>query len=182
MQTIKAQKTKYSGKALAVTAMFAALITAATAFIKIPAPLGYAHAGDSVIYLAACILPAPFGFIAASVGGALADLLSGYAVWAIPTAVIKALNVLPFFIARKYLQKKGRDTRILHPLTLSMLLPATAVTSVGYFAANMVLYDSAAAWAEVPFNLVQSAVGAVLFIALALTLDAVKFKQKISLK
>ena len=85
MQTIKAQKTKYSGKALAVTAMFAALITAATAFIKIPAPLGYAHAGDSVIYLAACILPAPFGFIAASVGGALADLLSGYAVWAIPT-------------------------------------------------------------------------------------------------
>ncbi len=83
MQTIKAQKTKYSGKALAVTAMFAALITAATAFIKIPAPLGYAHAGDSVIYLAACILPAPFGFIAASVGGALADLLSGYAVWAI---------------------------------------------------------------------------------------------------
>ena len=90
MQTIKAQKTKYSGKALAVTAMFAALITAATAFIKIPAPLGYAHAGDSVIYLAACILPAPFGFIAASVGGALADLLSGYAVWAIPTAVIKA--------------------------------------------------------------------------------------------
>ncbi len=112
MQTIKAQKTKYSGKALAVTAMFAALITAATAFIKIPAPLGYAHAGDSVIYLAACILPAPFGFIAASVGGALADLLSGYAVWAIPTAVIKALNVLPFFLARKYLQKKGRDTRM----------------------------------------------------------------------
>ena len=152
MQTIKAQKTKYSGKALAVTA------------------------------LAACILPAPFGFIAASVGGALADLLSGYAVWAIPTAVIKALNVLPFFLARKYLQKKGRDTRILHPLTLSMLLPTTAVTSVGYFAANMVLYDSAAAWAEVPFNLVQSAVGAVLFIALALTLDAVKLKQKISLK
>ncbi len=135
MQTIKAQKTKYSGKALAVTAMFAALITAATAFIKIPAPLGYAHAGDSVIYLAACILPAPFGFIAASVGGALADLLSGYAVWAIPTAVIKALNVLPFFLARKYLQKKGRDTRILHPLTLAMLLPTTAVTSVGYFAA-----------------------------------------------
>jgi hypothetical protein len=90
--------------------------------------------------------------------------------------------VLPFFLARKYLQKKGRDTRILHPLPLAMLLPATAVTSVGYFAANMVLYDSAAAWAEVPFNLVQSAVGAVLFIALALTLDAVKFKQKISLK
>ena len=182
MQTLKVQKSKSAGKALAVTAMFAALITAATAFIKIPAPLGYAHAGDSVIYLAACILPAPFSFIAASVGGALADLLSGYAVWAIPTAIIKAMNVVPFFLARKALSRKNRDTRILHPLTLAMLLPAAAVTSAGYFAANMVLYDTTAAWAEVPFNLVQSAVGSVLFIALAVTLDAVKFKQRISLK
>ena len=181
MQTIKAQKSKYTGKTLAVTAMFASLITAATAFIKIPAPLGYAHAGDSVVCLAANILPAPFGFIAASVGGALADLLSGYAVWAIPTAVIKALNVVPFFLARIVLQHKNRDTRILHPLTLVMLLPSAAVTSLGYFAANMVLYGAAAAWAEVPFNLVQSAVGSVLFIALALTLDAVKFKQRVSL-
>ena len=82
----------------AITAMFAALITVTTAYIKIPAPLGYAHAGDSMIYLAASILPGPFGFAAAAIGGGLADLLAGYPQWAIPTAIIKALNVLPFFL------------------------------------------------------------------------------------
>ena len=63
---------------LAITAMFAALITVTTAFIKIPAPLGYVHAGDSMIYLAASVLPEPLGFLAAAVGGGLADLLAGY--------------------------------------------------------------------------------------------------------
>ncbi|MBR1481552.1 MAG: ECF transporter S component [Ruminococcus sp.] len=179
MTTTRAQKSKYTGKTIALTAMFAALVTAATAFIKIPAPLGYAHAGDAVVYLAACVLPAPFGFIAASLGGGLADLLSGYAVWAVPTALIKALNVLPFFLMRRRLQRARKDSRILHPLTLLMLLPTTAVTVGGYFAANLLLYDRGAAWAETPFNLVQAAVAAVLFIILGAALDAISFKQKL---
>ena len=53
-------------KYAAITAMFAALITVTTAYIKIPAPLGYAHAGDSMIYLAASVLPGPLGFAAAA--------------------------------------------------------------------------------------------------------------------
>ena len=113
MQTLKAkaEKTKFSGKAMALTAMFAALIAVTTAFIKIPAPLGYAHAGDSMVYLAACVLPAPFNFIAAAIGGATADLLAGYAVWAIPSAIIKALNVLPFFIVRIILKRIIKTTK-----------------------------------------------------------------------
>ena len=60
-------------KLITMTAMFAALVTVTTAFIKIPSPLGYSHAGDSMIYLGASVLPGPFGIIAASIGGALAD-------------------------------------------------------------------------------------------------------------
>ena len=37
-------------KMLAFSAVFAALITVTTAFVKIPAPLGYIHAGDSMIF------------------------------------------------------------------------------------------------------------------------------------
>ena len=88
------EKIKYA----AMTAMFAALITITTAYVKIPAPLGYAHAGDSMIYLSASVLPGPLGFAAAAIGGGLADLLAGYPQWAVPTAIIKALNVLPFFL------------------------------------------------------------------------------------
>ena len=95
------QKSTASVKMIAVTAMFAALVTVTTAFIKIPTPLGYSHAGDSMIYLGASVLPGPFGIIAASIGGALADLLSGYAQWALPTAIIKAFNALPFVICGK---------------------------------------------------------------------------------
>ena len=178
MQTLKAEKSRFNGKTLAITAMFAALVTVATAFIKIPAPLGYAHAGDSMVYLAACVLPAPFNFIAAGLGGALADLLSGYPVWAIPTALIKSLNVLPFFLIRYFLFKKNNG-KILRFTLIAELILTTAVTAGGYFAANLVLYDLSAAVAEVPFNLMQSAVGAVLFIAVGAALDAVKFKQKI---
>ena len=54
---------------------------------------------------AAAVLPPPFSFMSASVGGALADLLAGYAVWAIPTAIIKALNVLPFVIVKIILNR-----------------------------------------------------------------------------
>ena len=55
------------------------------------------------------------------------------------------------------------------------------ITVGGYFLANMMLFDRAYAVTETPFNLVQSAVGAALFIALALALDAIKFKQKLKL-
>lgn len=181
LTTKSLKKSKWEPKTLALTAMLAALVTAATAFIKIPAPFGYAHAGDSMVFLSACVLPAPLGFIAAAIGGAMADVLSGAAVWAIPTAIIKALNVLPFFLARLVLQQRQRDDKILR-LPVVLALPVSAAITVGgYYVATLLLYDNAAALAEVPFNIMQSAVGAVLFIALALALDAIKLKQRLGL-
>lgn len=99
-KTVSKTDSKYNVKLIAITAMCAALVTVTTAFIKIPSPLGYSHAGDSMIYLAASILPGPFGIIASSIGGALADLISGYPHWAIPTAIIKAVNAVPFVLCR----------------------------------------------------------------------------------
>ena len=106
-------------------------------------------------------------------------MISGYAVWSIPTAIIKALNVLPFVLVRIFLKSKNKDDKILRLGTILALIPTTAVTIGGYFIANQLLYDTSAAVAEIPFNLVQSAVGAALFIALGLALDAVRFKQRL---
>ena len=163
----------------AITAMFAALITVTTAFIKIPAPLGYAHAGDSMIYLAASILPGPLVFAAAAIGGGLADLLAGYPQWAIPTAIIKALNVLPFFLIHRILKDSSKTKNIISLPNLLMLIPTTIVTIVGYFAANALLYDITAAITEILPNLVQAGVGAGLFVILGKSLDAIHFKSKI---
>ena len=166
-------------KYAAITAMFAALITVTTAYIKIPAPLGYAHAGDSMIYLAASVLPGPLGFAAAAVGGGLADLLAGYPQWAIPTAIIKALNVLPFFLIKLALKNSPKLDKIISLPNLLMLIPTTIVTIGGYCVANALLYDTAAAIAEILPNLVQASVGAGLFIILGTSLDAVHFKSRI---
>ena len=166
-------------KYAAITAMFAALITVTTAYIKIPAPLGYAHAGDSMIYLAASVLPGPLGFAAAAVGGGLADLLAGYPQWAIPTAIIKALNVLPFFLIKLALKNSPKLDKIISLPNLLMLIPTTIVTIGGYFVANALLYDTAAAIAEILPNLVQASVGAGLFIVLGTSLDAAHFKSRI---
>lgn len=167
--------TKYA----ALTAMFAALITVTTAFIKIPAPLGYVHAGDSMIYLAASVLPGPLGFAAAAIGGGLADLLAGYPQWAIPTAIIKTLNVLPFFLIKYVLKNSSAFEKIISLPNLLMLIPTTIVTIAGYFVANALLYDTTAAIAEVMPNLVQAGVGAGLFIILGKSLDGVHFKTRI---
>ena len=166
-------------KYAAITAMFAALITVTTAYVKIPAPLGYVHAGDSMIYLAASILPGPLGFAAAAIGGGLADLLAGYPQWAIPTAIIKALNVLPFFLLNHFLKNSPKLEKIISLPNLLMLIPTTIVTIGGYFIANALLYNTTAAVAEIIPNLFQAGVGAGLFIILGTSLDAVHFKSRV---
>ncbi|MCD8026616.1 MAG: ECF transporter S component [Clostridiales bacterium] len=171
-------KSKVNVKMLAFSAMFAALITVTTAFIKIPSALGYTHAGDSMIYLAASILPGPYAIVASSIGGALADIISGYAYWALPTAIIKAFNAVPFVLCRMILKKYNRDDRIINIPNLLMLIPTTAVTVFGYLLANALLYDWAAAVAELATWYLQPGVGAIIYIALGTGLDSIKFKQK----
>ena len=75
---------------LTLGGIFAALICIATMFFQIPVSLtqGYIHIGDALILLCASLL----GWIAvpaAAVGSMLADLLSGYAVYCLPTLIIK---------------------------------------------------------------------------------------------
>lgn len=180
-KTVSKNNSKSNVKLLAVTAMCAALVTVMTAFIKIPTMFGYSHAGDSMIYLASSILPGPFGIIASSLGGALADLISGYPQWAIPTAIIKALNAVPFVICRMAMKKRGKDEKIISLSSLLMIIPTTVVTVVGYFIANGLMYGFAGAVAELSGAWLQPSLGAIIFIAVGLGLDKINFKKKLSL-
>lgn len=73
------------------SAFMIALIFIATYSIKIPNPAtgGYSHMGDCMIFLGVLILGRKQGAIAAGLGAALSDLLTGAALWVIPTFVIK---------------------------------------------------------------------------------------------
>ena len=66
-------------KQIVTAALFAALTCVATMVIKIPSPMdGYLNLGDCVVLAAGWMLAPGYGFAAAGLGSALADLFSGY--------------------------------------------------------------------------------------------------------
>lgn len=145
---------------LCFSAMFAALILVCTMFIKLPVPATteYIHIGDGVLYLAAALLPLPYAIAASAIGAALADVLASYAVWAPFTFVIKTIMAL--CIGKMCRPDSGRGRLALAALA------AGAVNVALYFVSSAILYGLGGAAAGVPFNLLQSAVAAVLFVVL----------------
>ena len=145
---------------LCSSAMFAALILVCTMFVKLPVPATteYIHIGDGVLYLAAALLPLPYAVVASAVGAALADVLASYAVWAPFTFVIKALMAL--CIGKLCPPGSGRGRLALAGLAAGVLNVAL------YFVSSAILYGVAGAAAGIPFNILQSAVAAVIFVLL----------------
>jgi uncharacterized repeat protein (TIGR04002 family) len=160
-------------KFMIVSALFAAMTTTFILFVRIPAGPGIIHVGDSLIYLAACILPAPYALIAAALGGAMANALGGHFIFIIPTFIIKALISLPF---------SSKSEKILTKRNALMVFPAGLITIAGYFLAVWILFDYPIAIAAIYGDLIQASGSAVLFIAIAAALDKIKFKQALMQK
>ena len=73
-----------------MAALFASLVCVATMIVKIPSPMkGYLNLGDCVVLLCGWLLSPLYGFLAAGLGSALADLFSGYIIYAPATFIIK---------------------------------------------------------------------------------------------
>ena len=93
-------------KALVVAALLAAFTCIATMVIQIPTPtLGYIHLGDSIVLLCGFILGPILGGLAAGIGSMLADILTGYAIYAIPTLIIKFITAMIAGFAFRKLRK-----------------------------------------------------------------------------
>lgn len=159
------------------TAFFTALTVLAISVIKFSTGFGegYIHFGDSVIYITACVLPFPYCIISAVLGGALADILSGFAVWVISTAIIKALTVIPFAI----ISKRSSSVKILNKATALMTAVSGIITIFGYFTAECFLYSLESAMLSTVGNLIQAVASGIIFCIIAAALDKFKFKQQI---
>lgn len=160
------------------TAIFTAIILLSTTLIKFSTGLGqgYIHFGDCFIYLTACILPFPYCIIAGALGGALADILGGYAIWVIPTAIIKILIALPFAL----ICKKYKSNKILNKKTALMPIISGIITILGYFVAECVLYSVASATLSIIGNSIQAVASGILFYIVATALDKINFKRRIN--
>lgn len=165
---------------IAATALCAAIIAVMTAFVKVNTGIneGYVHFGDSMIYLSACMLPLPYAMLAAAIGGGIADLLAGAAVWAPITAVIKALNALPFALMYS-LKLTKKPNKLLNKAVAPMPVVSALITIFGYLIAEGCLYSFASAWTSVPFSIIQATGSAVVYYAAAAALDKINFKSQI---
>ncbi len=152
-------KVKNSTQKLAVAALLAALTCIATMLIKIPSPLkGYLNLGDCVVLTAGWALTPLYGFLAAGIGSALADVFSGYAIYAPATFLIKGIMALAAWFVFKILSKKINNpvSRIISGFV------AEVIMVLGYYVFEGFMYGFSASIVNVPANAVQGAAGLVL--------------------
>lgn len=169
-----------------LASLFTAMIAVLTCYIRIPTHNGYVHVGDSMIYLAACFLPTPFALFCGAFGGMLADLLSGYSVYAIPTFIIKALLTLAF---------DRKSDKLIVKRNVIALVVGAFITVIGYFLADGMIFSlssgmlkdmffSATPWItaayDMPASLVQAVASAAIFLAIGAALDKIKIKSKVT--
>ncbi len=162
---------KKTTKNICFSAMFAAMIFGLT-MLHVPIGAGgYIHVGDAVIYVSAMLMGGPWAFISAAIGAACADIVSGFAVYAIPSAIIKILIAVPFVMISK------KTSKILSIRSAIFTVISGVITVLGYFIADLILYREGAI-ADLPANIIQAAGSAVVFIILAFALDRAGIKQR----
>lgn len=156
---------------LCLAGVFTALVFVVTAYLHIPTKNGYVHVGDGLIYLAACLLPWPYAMAVGAGGALLADCLTGFAIWAPGSVVIKGLTALLF-------SNKGKTVTCLR--NYLALVPSALLCAGGYYLYEWLLFGNPVTpLAGIPASLVQSATSTALFIAFALAFDKIKLKSKL---
>lgn len=161
-------------RSMVTAAIFAAAITVVTAyFLHIPLPTGgYVHLGDTLIYLAAGLLPAPYACFAASVGAGLADLLTAPE-WCLPTVIIKSLVALQF---------TSKAAKILCPRNGIAVFTTAILSPVLYSVAFCLMTGT---WTLATFaaqflgTIGQAAMSGILFFVLAYAFDRMDLKTRV---
>ena len=152
-----------------IMATLTVLMTAYICHIPIGVNGGYIHFGDSVIYLAAVLLPTPYALGAAAIGGGLADLLTA-PMWAPATIVIKMLLVFPF---------TNKSVKIVTVRNLVATVIAYLISGIGYFFAEYLLFGTwTVFFVTMAQTLIQSLGSAVVFILIGVALDKAHVKTR----
>ncbi len=143
---------------LTLAALLAAFTTVATLLIQIPTPTkGYLNLGDCFVNISAWLLGGVYGTAAAGIGSALADVISGYFVYAPVTLIIKSLMAFSSFHIYQKLSEKHGSFRS----RIAAACIAEVIMIVGYAGFEAVMYGSVmTALLGMLSNLVQGIMGA----------------------
>ncbi len=156
---------------IVLAALIAALTCAATMIVKIPTPMkGYVNLGDCVVLVAGWILSPWYAVLAAGLGSALADLFSGYILYAPATFLIKGVMALIAF-ALFCLLKKAVGSFFAR---LVAAASAEIWMVLGYFLFEGFLYGFGPSVVNIPANAVQGVAGVVIGCVLIRMLEKTK--------
>ena len=143
---------------IVIASLLCALCCVATMIIKIPSPLkGYINLGDCVVLLSGWLLSPGYGFAAAGLGSALADVFSGYVIYAPATFVIKGIMALVahFCYKRMHTELSSTLSRIIGGALAEVIMIG------GYYVFEGFMYGFAAALVNIAANAAQGIVGLV---------------------
>lgn len=161
---------------LVQASMLAALCCVATMIIKIPSPLkGYVNLGDCVVLLSGWLLSPQYAFLAAGIGSALADVFSGYIIYAPATFVIKGLMAITVHFCSKAVS--ARFEQNMSRIISGIFAELTMVT--GYFVFEGFLYGFVPSAVNIPANGVQGVAGLIFGMMLVKVFDHSKVLNKI---
>ena len=162
-------------KKLVASALIAALACIATIIIKIPSPLkGYLNLGDCIVLVAGWTLSPTYAFLSAGLGSALADLFSGYLIYAPATFLIKGLMAVVVFYTFKFL--KDRFGVFASEIIGGIL--AELIMILGYYIFEGSLYGFTASLVNIPANAVQGAAGVIIGVLLMKVFEKHKMTMK----
>lgn len=160
-------------RTLATTGIMTALVLGLTLIHLAISPIGgYVHLGDIAIYFTAFAFGPWAGLIAGGLGTALADVVSGYAIFAPLSLVVHGLQGL---LAGLIVWRRPSAGRVALATVVGGL-----VLVAGYYIGEAlipVFGGPAVALSEVPFNVVQAvfgALGAVVYAAVARAYPALR--------
>ncbi len=160
---------------IVMAALMAALACIATMIIKIPSPLqGYINLGDCVVLTAGWMLSPAYGFLAAGLGSALADLFSGYIAYAPATFVIKGLMAIIAYFGFKLLNNKLGNL----PSRLISGIFAEVAMVLGYYVFEGFLYGFIPSLVNIPANSIQGMAGIIIGIALIKIMEKTKLTDQ----
>ena len=154
-------------KKLVLAALMTALTCVATMVVKIPSPLkGYLNLGDCMVLAAGWMLSPTYAFLSAGLGSALADVFSGYVLYAPATLVIKGGMALIAFYGYRAL---GKTNRLVGRVVSGTAAEVAMV--LGYLLFEGCLYGFVPSLVNVPANGVQGVAGLVIGILLTKALE-----------
>ncbi len=161
---------KNGTKNIVSASVFAALVFVLTFVVKIPSVNGYINIGDAAVVLSGWFLPPLYAFLSSAIGSFLADIISGYALYAPATFIIKGvMAVLAYFV----FEAISKITPKLFARIISGAV-CEGFMSLGYYIFEGFLFGFIPALSSMPGNMIQGLSSLLIAVILVTVLEKSK--------